>query len=63
MTLTPNRPASISPSRDAEAARVELAAKGVEPSELRFDQHNGKRLRIFFAKEPYGVCFCFGEEI
>lgn len=51
------------PVSDAEAARAELASKGIEPSELSFDEHGGKRLRIFFAREPYGVCFCFGEEI
>jgi hypothetical protein len=47
--------------RDVEALRAELEAKGIEPSPLRLDTHNGKQYRIFFAKEPYGVCFCFGQ--
>ena len=46
---------------DAEALRRELEAKGIEPSPLRIDEHGGKRYQVFFAKEPYGVCFCFGQ--
>jgi hypothetical protein len=48
---------------DVEALRRELEAKGIEPSPLRVDEYNGKRYRVFFAQEPYGVCFCFGQEI
>jgi hypothetical protein len=44
-----------------EAVREALEAKGIEPSPLRLDTHGGKQYRVFFAKEPYGVCFCFGE--
>jgi len=43
------------------ALREELAAKGIEPSPIRPDQHGGRSMSIFFAKEPYGVCFCFGQ--
>lgn len=46
-----------------EALRTELANLGLEPTELRFDNHGGSRYRVFFAKEPYGVCFCFGEKL
>lgn len=46
---------------DVEALRQELDAKGIEPSALRTDAHEGKHYRVFFAKEPYGVCFCFGQ--
>ena len=45
---------------NVDALRQELDAKGIEPSELREDTHDGKQYRVFFAKEPYGVCFCFG---
>ncbi len=45
---------------DADALRAEYDAKGLEPSEIRPNEHDGKSQRIFFAKEPYGVCFCFG---
>ena len=46
---------------DAAELRRELADKGIETSELRTDEYGGKRYRVFFAKEPYGVCFCFGQ--
>ena len=46
---------------DVEALRQELDSKGIAPSPLRTDTHNGKQYRIFFAQEPYGVCFCFGQ--
>ena len=46
---------------DTAALRRELAEKGIEPSELRTDEYGGKRYRVFFAQEPYGVCFCFGQ--
>ena len=46
---------------DAAELRRELTDKGIEPSELRTDEYDGKRYRVFFAKEPYGVCFCFGQ--
>ena len=48
---------------DVDAAYAELAAKHIEPSEIRADRHGSDDLRIFFAKEPYGVCFCFGQKI
>ena len=46
---------------DVEALRQELQDKGIEPSALRVDAHGEKTYRVFFAKEPYGVCFCFGQ--
>ncbi len=46
---------------DVEELRQDLEGKGIEPSAIRTDEHDGKRYRIFFAKEPYGVCFCFGQ--
>jgi len=46
---------------DVEALRRELDAKGIEPSPVAVQEHDGKRYRVFFAKEPYGVCFCFGQ--
>ena len=44
-----------------EALRQELAAKGIELSAISVNEHEGKAYRVFFAKEPYGVCFCFGQ--
>ena len=46
---------------DVAALREELAAQGIEPSPLRPDQYGEQSRIIFFAKEPYGVCFCFGQ--
>jgi hypothetical protein len=46
---------------DVEALRQELDEKGIEPSPIRLDEHQGNKYRVFFAQEPYGVCFCFGQ--
>ena len=48
---------------NVEALRAELEAKGIEPSALRVDDHGGKKYRVFFAQEPFGVCFCFGQQV
>ena len=45
---------------DVEALRLDLDATGIEPGDIAVQEHEGKRYRVFFAKEPYGVCFCFG---
>ena len=47
---------------DVEALRVEYAATGIAPSPIRIDEHNDGPYRVFFCKEPYGVCFCFGQK-
>jgi hypothetical protein len=46
---------------DVESLHGELAAKGIEPGIVDVQEHEGTRYRVFFAKEPYGVCFCFGQ--
>jgi hypothetical protein len=46
---------------DVEALRRELDASGIEPGDVSVQEHGGERYRVFFAKEPYGVCFCFGQ--
>lgn len=48
---------------DVEALHAELTSKGIEPSAVRVDNHEGKHYRVFFAQEPYGVCFCFGQSV
>lgn len=48
---------------DPDALRAELDARGIEPSKVDEQQHEGRRFRVFFAKESYGVCFCFGRAI
>ena len=49
----------------SDVARLcdEIAARGIETSEMRVDTYEGKSYRVFFAKEPYGVCFCFGQSV
>jgi hypothetical protein len=46
---------------DVEGLHRELADKGIDPSAVRDEQHSGRQLRVFFAQEPFGVCFCFGQ--
>lgn len=46
---------------DVNALHTEIAATGVEPTDIMPSQNDGKNYRVFFAKEPYGVCFCFGQ--
>ncbi len=46
---------------DVDVLHTEIAATGVEPTEIKPSQNGGKNYHVFFAKEPYGVCFCFGQ--
>ena len=46
---------------DVEALRRELDAKGIQPGDVQVQEYAGNQYRVFFAKEPYGVCFCFGQ--
>ena len=46
---------------DVEALHQELTEKGIEPSELRTEAHDGNMYQVFFARDPYGICFCFGQ--
>jgi lactoylglutathione lyase len=46
---------------DVEALRREFDARGIEPGDVAVQEHEGRSFRVFFAKEPYGVCFCFGQ--
>ena len=48
---------------DVESLREELDAMGIEPSAMRVDTHERQKFRVFFAKEPYGVCFCFWQKV
>ena len=44
---------------DVDALRCEYEAKGIGPGTVDDQVYDGKPFRAFFAKEPYGVCFCF----
>lgn len=48
---------------NVESLRRELEARGIDPTPIRLDNHGGKEYRVFFAREPYGVCFCFGQQV
>ena len=48
---------------DVEALRAEYEATGIEPGPFRIDEHGDGPYRVFFCKEPYGVCFCFGQKV
>lgn len=57
----PEQASCYFPVGDVEGLRRELEAKGIEPGAIRLDEHEGKQYRVCFAREPYGVCFCFGQ--
>ncbi|MFO0959241.1 MAG: VOC family protein [Isosphaeraceae bacterium] len=44
---------------DVDALRDEFEAKGIEPGTIDEQAYDGRRYRVFFARDPYGVCFCF----
>lgn len=46
-----------------DALREELVVKGSSPTPFRIDNYGGNQYRVFFDKEPYGVCFCFGTKL
>ena len=48
---------------DVDALWHELDAKGIEPGIIDEKEYDGKPYRVFFAKEPYGVCFCFTQPL
>jgi hypothetical protein len=48
---------------DVDALWRELDAKGIEPGIINNQEFGGKPYRVFFAKEPYGVCFCFTQQL
>jgi len=46
-----------------DALRQKFVDAGSNPTDFRIDQHGGGKYRVFFDKEPYGVCFCFGSKL
>lgn len=41
----------------------EYEAKGISPGIIDKQEYGGKAMRVFFAKDPYGVCFCFTQPL
>ena len=48
---------------DVESLRREFDGKGIAPGIIDEQEYDGKRYRVFFAKEPFGVCFCFTQPL
>ena len=48
---------------DAQRARDELAAKGVETGNWRVDERDGKKYRVFFVVAPDGLCYYFHQPL
>lgn len=44
---------------DAERARKELEAKGVETANWRIDERDGENYQVFFVVAPDGLCYYF----
>jgi hypothetical protein len=42
-----------------DALWAEYEAKGIGPGIIDEQEYDGKPIRVFFAKDYYGVCFCF----
>jgi lactoylglutathione lyase len=45
---------------DVDAAREELAGRGLDVTTLRTDHHGGNTYRVFFVKDDVGLCYCLG---
>ena len=48
---------------DVDALWREYEAKGIGPGVVDEQVFDGKPFRVFFAKEPFGVCFCFTQPL
>lgn len=48
---------------DVEAAYGEAEAVGIAPSPMRVDDHGNARYRVFFIKDPAGLCYCVGQKL
>jgi lactoylglutathione lyase len=48
---------------DVDALWRENDARGIGPGVIDEQEYDGKPYRVFFAKEPYGVCFCFTQPL
>ncbi len=48
---------------DLERARTELEANGIEVGNERQDDHDGRKLRVFFVVAPDGLCYYFHQPL
>ncbi len=62
-SLDPEQASCYFAVTNIESLHKEFLDAKIAPSELAVQVHNGSRYRVFFAQDPYGVCFCFGEAV
>lgn len=48
---------------DIHAARAELEAKGIQTGNWRVEEHDGRKLQVFFVVAPDGLCYYFHQPI
>jgi hypothetical protein len=48
---------------DVDALWREYEEKGIGPGVIDEQEYDGRPDRVFFAKEPHGVCFCFSQPL
>ena len=48
---------------DAQRARDEIEANGVETSNWRVDERDGQKLQVFFVVAPDGLCYFFHQPL
>ena len=48
---------------DAQRARDELEANGVETGNWRVDERDGQKLQVFFVVAPDGLCYYFHQPL
>ena len=46
-----------------EAMKTELESRGVKIGNWRVDEHEGKKLQVFFVVAPDGLCYYFNEPL
>jgi len=46
-----------------EEVRNSIQAAGVSPGDWRFDDRDGKKLKVFFVVAPDGLCFYFHQPV
>ena len=48
---------------DLDAIKSQLEANGTQVSDVRVDERDGKRYRVFFVVAPDGLCYYFHQQI
>ncbi|MEM9367898.1 MAG: VOC family protein [Planctomycetota bacterium] len=48
---------------DLDAIKTQLESTGTEVSDVRVDERDGKRFRVFFVVAPDGLCYYFHQAI